>query len=365
MKRICGLLNCLLLVMICTFSLADARIDEATFPDKSFRECVKTYDTDGDGILSDGELTAVTYMSVGAKKIKSLKGIEYFISLEGLNCADNFLKELALGSLSGLKDLACADNDLKKLDISGNTELTTLGCWANMQLKKLDVSNNTKLVSLNCFGTKISKLDVSNCPALYTLVRTGRREGEDESSSFILEGSEAKLYASWDLTVKAGNFKSYPVSRDYSGQRAYSFVTIQNGNYYTGGKTAIFVGMNDKNAKKLEILDRIPQSNHDSRRPGIVYKKVTEITDGACKNMKNLQVLTLGKNLKMIGKEAFNGCRKLNNITIQGSGLKSVGDGAFRNIYKKPTFIVPKKKMDNYKKMLLNAGAPVKSVFTE
>lgn len=365
MKRIYGVLLFLFLVMACALSMADAGIDEATFPDKFFREYVKTYDTDGDGILSDGELAKVTSMFIGARRIKSLKGIEYFTALESLNCADNFLKELALGSLSGLKVLDCSNNELKKLDISGNTELTTLVCGGNNQLKKLNVNNNTKLASLNCFADKITKLDVSKCPALYALVREGRREGTDESSSFILEGSDAQLYASWNLTVKAGNFTSYPVSRDYSGRGVYSFVTIQNGNYYTAGKTAVFVGMNDRNAKKLEILDRIPQSSLDPRRPGTVYKKVTDISDGACKNMKNLQKLTLGKNLKKIGKEAFSGCRKLNSVTVQGSGLKSVGDSAFRNINKKPTFIVPKKKMEVYKKILLNAGAPVKSVFTE
>ena len=88
MKRIYGMMFCLLLIMICSLSLADVAIDKASFPDKVFRSHVKTYDTDGNGILSDDELLGVTHMFIEAMGIKNLKGIEFFTALEALNCAN-------------------------------------------------------------------------------------------------------------------------------------------------------------------------------------------------------------------------------------------------------------------------------------
>ena len=58
MKRLLAL--ALVLCIACSFALADAVIDEKTFPDKTFREeVVKAFDQDGDGKLSDKEIEAV------------------------------------------------------------------------------------------------------------------------------------------------------------------------------------------------------------------------------------------------------------------------------------------------------------------
>lgn len=90
---------------------------------------------------------------------------------------------------------------------------------------------------------------------------------------------------------------------------------------------------------------------------GITYK-VTSIKANAFKNCKKLKKVTIGKNIKTIGKCAFYGCAKLNSIAIKTTKLtnKSVGSKAFAKIHKKAKFKVPKKKLSAYKKLLKKKG---------
>lgn len=84
---------------------------------------------------------------------------------------------------------------------------------------------------------------------------------------------------------------------------------------------------------------------------GLKYK-VTSIAPGAFKNNKNLTKVTIGTNVKAIGKNAFNGCSKLKNIIIKSKVLKSINKSAFKGIQKKAVFDVPNNKITAYKKLL-------------
>lgn len=53
-------------------------ITDDKFPDETFRNYVKQFDTNDDGILDVDELEEVTKIKVGGKGISSLDGIEYF-----------------------------------------------------------------------------------------------------------------------------------------------------------------------------------------------------------------------------------------------------------------------------------------------
>ena len=79
--------------------------------------------------------------------LTSLKGIEYFQSLEVLSCYSNRLVSLDVSSCTELTRLFCYSNQLTSLDVSNNTKLTWLSCYSN-QLASLDVSHNTKLTTL-------------------------------------------------------------------------------------------------------------------------------------------------------------------------------------------------------------------------
>ena len=142
-------------------------IDETKFPDANFRKYVADkFDKDGDGVLSAEEIETVTEMTLfdhishSKIEVSDLKGIEYFTSLELLDCHTQNLKELDLSRNTSLKALDCRENQLTTLDLSNNTALTSLKC-DNNQLAELDLSNNTELLMLYCNENQLTTLNVS------------------------------------------------------------------------------------------------------------------------------------------------------------------------------------------------------------
>ena len=57
-----------------------------------------------------------------------------------------------------------------------------------------------------------------------------------------------------------------------------------------------------------------------------------------------------------IGTNAFKNCKKLKKVTIKSTAIKTVGKGAFKNISKKATIMVPASKFSSYKKLLKKSG---------
>lgn len=105
-----------------------------------------------------------------------------------------------------------------------------------------------------------------------------------------------------------------------------------------------------KNVKKVSIPATITVK-------GVKYQ-VTAVSKDAFKNNKKVTQVTIDKNVKNIGKNAFYGCKNLKKVIIKTTKLtkKTVGKNAFKGIHKKATIKVPKKKLDVYKKLLKNAG---------
>lgn len=146
-------------------SIDGIEINGTNFPDANFRNYVKKFDTDGDGMLSENEIRAVTKISVRKKKISELTGIEHFTSLTELDCSDNKLTSLDTSKNVNLTYLDCSSNKLKALDVSQNQVLASLICDDN-KLTGLDMSQNVDLTELNCSHNKLRSLDVRNCTRL-------------------------------------------------------------------------------------------------------------------------------------------------------------------------------------------------------
>ena len=91
---------------------------------------------------------------------------------------------------------------------------------------------------------------------------------------------------------------------------------------------------------------------------GKIYK-VTAIADRAF-SKTNIKSVSIGKNIKKIGKKAFYQCKKLKKITVKSNKLtaKKIGSQAFKNINNEVIIKVPKKKLKLYKKVLKKAGLP-------
>lgn len=167
-------------------------INAENFPDEVFREYITTnFDTDSNNYLSQEECDNVLEITFREKRIRSLKGIEYFAKLQSLACYNYYgfydldisrnpeltylecqttsISNLDLSNNTKLKYLSCGSTYISKLDVSNNTALEELWC-SNTQITELDVSQNTALKTLRCNDTLITELDVSNNTALTELV---------------------------------------------------------------------------------------------------------------------------------------------------------------------------------------------------
>ena len=172
-------------------------VEKAAFvdiPDPNFRAYLKktipkAFPNGGNKIDPQHSMVkGLTILDVKDKRIKSLSGIQYFISLEELYCSNNVLDTLDLTGNTALTRLDCSEsklrklilahntvsvniqhNQLKHLDVSQNKALKELVCSHN-QLTALDLKNNTALTSLTCDDNQLKHLDVSQNKALKKLV---------------------------------------------------------------------------------------------------------------------------------------------------------------------------------------------------
>ena len=145
------------------------KIGSNTFPDEKFRAYIlENIDKDGDGYLSETEIAETTSITCGARSISSLKGIEYFVNVQSIDCRGNNLTQLDVSKNTALEDLDCSENNLTQLDVSKNTALEDLDCSEN-NLTQLDVSKNIYLRGLACFENNLTQLDVSKNTVLEKL----------------------------------------------------------------------------------------------------------------------------------------------------------------------------------------------------
>ena len=215
MKKIFGLLLCLLLLLACATALADVDIDETHFPDGNFRNFLlnnTTYTTDGSRkYYTDAQIEDITDLMCSNKGISSLSGIENFVKLQSLMCDTNQLTSLDVSALTSLTSLAADGNELSTLDVSKNTALSWLSLSGN-NLSSIDVSKNTKLKSLSLITNPLKKVDISGCPKLCNLVKTTERK-KNAYYTFDLWRNDDNDYldVNTDVTVVAGDFTSYPL----------------------------------------------------------------------------------------------------------------------------------------------------------
>lgn len=122
---------------------------------------------------------------------------------------------------------------------------------------------------------------------------------------------------------------------------------ISTGN---AGGTAEYVRPSNKRSTSAKVPATVVIS-------GRTYA-VTSIAPNAFKGNKKLKSVTIEKNVRKIGKNAFYGCKNLRKIVIKSKNLskKSVGKNAFRGIYSKATIRVPKNKVKSYKSVFRSKG---------
>ena len=132
--------------------------DTKNFPDANFRKAVKKYDTDGNGYLSDYEISHTMNVVCEGMGIKSIKGIEFFTAVQGLWCKDNNISSMDIRQNKDLHGVWCSGNPLTSIDFSGNPVLEWVYCF-DCKLKSLDFSKNPDMAYLECnTNPELSKL---------------------------------------------------------------------------------------------------------------------------------------------------------------------------------------------------------------
>lgn len=112
-------------------------------------------------------------------------------------------------------------------------------------------------------------------------------------------------------------------------------------NKITGGEVQYIKPI--KNKASITIPDTV--------KIGKYSYKVRSVANNALKNKKALKKVIIGRNVTTIGKNVFAGCKKLKNITVKSTVLKSVGKNALKGIAKNTVIKVPKSKYKKYKKI--------------
>ena len=149
----------------------------------------------------------------------------------------------------------------------------------------------------------------------------------------------------------------YRKAKDTTGKTVTKAI-LSSGIYKlnNSSKTAVFVRPSPfTKCTSLKIPDTI-------KVQGKTYK-VVEIASKACKGNLLLTTVTIGKNIKTIGANAFNGCKALRKITFTGTSLSKVKASAFDGIRSKATVTCPKAKLSKYQKLLKKAGIPANTKF--
>ncbi len=150
----------------------DPDTDEGNITDKfdpTFASVLqaKGYIADASNIHVD-DVKDITDVNVSESELTSLKGIEYFTSLQRFFCENNQISSVNISNNIELTNIDISHNLLEELDVTKNTKILYLYCDVN-KLTSLNVSNNTELIGLSCYGNELEELDVTKNTKLKSL----------------------------------------------------------------------------------------------------------------------------------------------------------------------------------------------------
>ena len=132
--------------------------------------------------------------------------------------------------------------------------------------------------------------------------------------------------------------------KTYSVGLAYYRVTV----FSETEKTVTYVKPKRKNLKTITIPASV-------KIEGVTFQ-VTAIADKACWKNGKLSKVIVGRNVKVIGKSAFAGDRKLKSMIVKSMSLKKVGKSALKGIHAGCRITVGKKQLKKYTKLFRGKG---------
>lgn len=194
-------------------------------------------DLNDDNEIQVSEALNISRLNVSAAGIYSLEGIEAFINLDHLECADNYLDALPISALINLEELDCANNNIADLELNGLINIAELICGGN-PFTTLDVSEQANLEIIDCTAAVITELDLSSNPLLI---------------NFIVNDCVSLQY----LNIKNGTVLPSPELSSVNNTPQLSFICVDE------GEAAI-----------LELYFSVYMSTYCSFTPGGAYNTV-------------------------------------------------------------------------------------------
>jgi endoglucanase len=168
------------------------------------------------------------------------------------------------------------------------------------------------------------KLDVAEDGAVTFISSTVTYEGsEDDGDDDPDDGSDPGDDGSDPGTEGGTNNKTTAakkgtILKDTANKAKYKVTSAATAKTHT----VTYMGTTSSSKKKINVPASV-------KIGGVTYK-VTAIAASALKKNTKITSVTIGKNVKTIGKNAFNGCTKLKKVTFKsGSALTSIGSKAF------------------------------------
>lgn len=165
-------------------------IDEINFPDAIFRQYIAdTYDTDGNGSLSESELENPYRITLSEMTVVDFTGIEHFPNVYRLSVSDSQATEIhipdgssidhleientpiasiSLSTLQKLDYLKLVKTEIASLDLTPFTKLSDIVVYGN-KLESLLIPHTSTLRQLVCYDNELKELELSGLTNLYRL----------------------------------------------------------------------------------------------------------------------------------------------------------------------------------------------------
>lgn len=248
-------------------------------------------------------------------------------------------------------DLICTD--CYAVIEQGRTLFAKGHAWSDYQtVRKADCVNGgeEERVCANCLET-----EKKQTPARGHVVVKDKAVPATALSTGLTEGSHCgvcgKVLKARKAVPKLSPSQSdtKPVKTQQAGSQASK---IEKGRTYRSGKlyyTVLSVTNQEvaaaRPAKKTEKSSNIPNCVSING----VTCSVTEIRASAFQNNKKLRSVTIGKNVRKIGKKAFAGCRSLKKINIKSEKIAKAYPSSIKGIAKTAVINVPNRKIKAYK----------------
>lgn len=183
-----------------------ASSQNVNIPDPYFKNYLinnSAINTNGDNEIQLSEANAYSsFINVDSRAISDLTGIEAFVNIFALTCADNQISELDISQNTNLTSFSCGRNNLSEIDISSNTSLTLFQC-NNNYITELDLTYNVQLETIVCYSNNIDTLHIENNTQLKLLICHVNNLNElNTSSNTLLE----------DLWINNNNISSFDFS---------------------------------------------------------------------------------------------------------------------------------------------------------